>query len=78
MNDLRTLRLPVLLSPAEITVIDNFRSTHRLPSCAAAVRELLKRGLTATISPAAIAVKSSSYSAMMRRLPLLAILLWSV
>jgi hypothetical protein len=34
-----------MLSPNELTVVDNFRFKARMPSRAAAVRELLKRGL---------------------------------
>jgi hypothetical protein len=36
-----------MLSPSELTVVDNFRFKARMPSRAAAVRELLKRGLAA-------------------------------
>ena len=36
-----------MLNAAELTVLDDFRFKARMPSRAAAVRELLKRGLTA-------------------------------
>jgi len=36
-----------MLSPEELIVLDNFRFKERMPSRAAAVRELLKRGLAA-------------------------------
>ena len=36
-----------MLSPEELTVLDDFRFKVRMPSRAAAVRELLKRGLAA-------------------------------
>ncbi len=43
----RDERLQIMLSPHELTAIDDFRYLYRLPSRAAAVRELLKRGLAA-------------------------------
>ena len=47
MNDEQTRgeRLQIMLSPDELTVLDDFRFKQRMPSRAAAVRELLKRGL---------------------------------
>jgi hypothetical protein len=42
---LRTERLQFVLPPDEIAAIDAFRFQARIPSRAAAVRELLKRGL---------------------------------
>jgi hypothetical protein len=41
----RDERLQIMLSPEELTALDDFRYQYRLPSRAAAVRELLKRGL---------------------------------
>jgi len=43
----RDERLVIILSPKEVTALDNFRFEARMPSRAAAVRELLKRGLAA-------------------------------
>ena len=40
-------RLQIMLSPEELKVLDDFRFKGRMPSRAAAVRELLKRGLAA-------------------------------
>ena len=40
-------RLQIMLSPEELNVLDDFRFKVRMPSRAAAVRELLKRGLAA-------------------------------
>ena len=40
-------RLQIMLSGEELQVLDDFRFKIRMPSRAAAVRELLKRGLTA-------------------------------
>jgi hypothetical protein len=60
MSDIRDERLQVMLSPDELTAVDDFRFKHRMPTRAAAVRELLKLGLTvhATTGNGA---KSSSY-----------------
>jgi hypothetical protein len=41
----REERLQIMLSPEELKAVDNFRFTHRMPSRAAAVRELLRYGL---------------------------------
>jgi hypothetical protein len=41
----RPERLQVMLNPAELKMIDNWRFLKRMPSRASAVRELLKRGL---------------------------------
>ena len=40
-------RLQIMLTPEELEAVDNWRFSRRMPSRAAAVRELLKRGLTA-------------------------------
>jgi hypothetical protein len=42
----REERLQIMLSPEELKAVDNFRFVHRMPSRAAAVRELLRFGLT--------------------------------
>jgi hypothetical protein len=48
MNDLtRGERLQIMLTREELEALDNWRFTARMPSRAAAIRELLKRGLTA-------------------------------
>jgi hypothetical protein len=36
-----------MLTPEELVLIDDFRFKHRMPSRAAAVREILSRGLSA-------------------------------
>ncbi len=41
----REERLQIMLSPDELKALDNFRFEHRMPSRAAAVRELLRQGL---------------------------------
>jgi hypothetical protein len=40
-------RLQIMLMPEELRVIDTWRFSNRMPSRAAAIRELLKRGLAA-------------------------------
>ena len=48
MSDLtRGERLQIMLTKEEIEALDNWRFKRRMPSRAAAVRELLKRGLSA-------------------------------
>jgi metal-responsive CopG/Arc/MetJ family transcriptional regulator len=45
-NDLqRGERLQIMLDETELKALDDFRYTNRMPSRAAAVRELLRRGL---------------------------------
>ena len=46
MTDARGERLQIMLSPEELTLLDDFRFQHRMPTRAAAVRELLRLGLT--------------------------------
>ncbi len=48
MNDFpRGERLQIMLTGAELTALDSWRFQRRMPSRAAAVRELLRRGLSA-------------------------------
>ena len=48
MNDLtRPERLQIMLTQEELAALDDWRFARRMPSRAAAVRELLKRGLEA-------------------------------
>ncbi len=53
-------RLQIMLSSEELEAVDNFRFEHRMPSRAAAVRELLRVGLAgvgATIPNAGVSSK---------------------
>jgi len=68
MNDLRDERLQVMLSPEELTALDDFRFKHRMPTRAAAVRELLKLGLTVATTDANAGLKSSNYGVFSRGL----------
>lgn len=65
MNDLRGERLQIMLSPEELSVIDDFRFQHRMPTRAAAVRELLRLGL-ASHATDANGMKSSNYGVFRR------------
>jgi hypothetical protein len=48
MNDtIRGERLQIMLTAQELDAVDTWRFSRRMPSRAAAVRELLKRGLAA-------------------------------
>jgi hypothetical protein len=40
-------RLQIVLTPEELDTLDDWRFAHRMPSRAAAIRELIKRGLAA-------------------------------
>jgi hypothetical protein len=66
MNELRGERLQVMLSPEELAAVDDFRFKHRMPTRAAAVRELLKLGLAAIGVTAGAGVKSSDYGVFNR------------
>ncbi|MBV9954335.1 MAG: hypothetical protein JOZ70_03700 [Pseudolabrys sp.] len=62
MNEDRGERLQIMLSEEELVLLDDFRFKTRMPSRAAAVRELLKRGLAAEgFSQAAFGAKSQDY-----------------
>ena len=65
-NELRGERLQVMLSPEELAAVDDFRFKHRMPTRAAAVRELLKLGLAAIGLDAGAGVKSSDFGVFNR------------
>lgn len=46
-DNARGERLQIMLTKEELEVLDTWRFARRMPSRAAAIRELLKRGLTA-------------------------------
>jgi len=55
-------RLQIMLSGEELTILDDFRFKMRMPSRAAAIRELLERGLAAEgFKAAAFGAKSEEY-----------------
>ena len=58
----RAERLQIMLDDVELKAVDDFRFKKRMPSRAAAVRELLKRGLAAEgFLTAAVGAKSSDF-----------------
>ncbi len=58
-------RLQIMLTEEELNAVDDFRFKHRMPSRAAAVREILKRGLLAEgFSLASPGTKSSDFGVM--------------
>jgi hypothetical protein len=65
-SDLRGERLQIMLSPEELATIDDFRFRHRMPTRAAAVRELLKLGLAAMATDGAAGMKSSDFGVFSR------------
>jgi hypothetical protein len=64
-KELRGERLQIMLSPEELAVLDDFRFTNRMPTRAAAIRELLKLGL-ASQGETADGRKSSDYGVLGR------------
>lgn len=66
MNGLnRGERLQIMLADEELAVLDDWRFAKRMPSRAAAVRELLKRGLAAEgFDVAGHGAKSKDYGVM--------------
>jgi len=59
-NLAREERLQIMLAPDELRALDDFRFEHRMPSRAAAVRELFRLGLAALGTRSAPAGKRSS------------------
>jgi hypothetical protein len=47
VDEKRVERLQIMLAPEELKALDDWRFSRRMPSRAASVRELLKRGLAA-------------------------------
>ncbi|MGC1579746.1 MAG: hypothetical protein WA813_27120 [Beijerinckiaceae bacterium] len=66
MTDLRGERLQIMLSPEELALVDDFRFEHRMPTRAAAVRELLRLGLTVKTAAEGNGQKSSNYGVFRR------------
>ncbi len=61
----REERLQIMLSPEELVAVDNFRFEHRMPSRAAAVRELLRLGIAnAKVATNNAGIKSRDYSVL--------------
>jgi hypothetical protein len=66
MNEMRGERLQVMLSPEELALVDDFRFKHRMPTRAAAVRELLRHGLGVGGDDGVSGIKSSNYGVFNR------------
>ena len=68
MADLeRPERLQIMLSAEELVALENWRFDKRMPSRAAAVRELLRRGLAADgFMTAANGTKSQDFGVVVR------------
>jgi hypothetical protein len=66
---LRDERLQIMLDADELRAVDTFRFEHRMPSRAAAVRELFRLGLSVagTVAPATEGAKSSAYGVLSQR-----------
>ena len=61
----RVERLQIMLSPEEMAAVDDFRFKQRMPSRAAAVRELFRLGLASTgVDVAASRRKSADYGVL--------------
>jgi hypothetical protein len=64
----REQRLQIMLTEEELVVIDDWRFARRMPTRAAAVRELLKRGLVAEgFTVASSSDKSQSFGVVGRK-----------
>ena len=62
---MRGERLQIMLSPEELAAVDDFRFKQRMPSRAAAVRELFRLGLAAVgIKPAEPGMKSGEFGVL--------------
>jgi hypothetical protein len=61
----RDERLQIMLTPEELLALDNFRFKQRMPSRAAAVRDLLRLGLASVgIEPATPGIKSGKFGVL--------------
>ena len=57
-------RLQIMLSPEELAAVDDFRFQQRMPSRAAAVRELFRLGLASVGIKANAGTKSSDFGVL--------------
>ena len=60
-------RLQIMLSPEELEALDNFRFRHRMPSRAAAIREVLRRGLGSAEKLSSVGSHSSDFGVLRQR-----------
>ena len=67
---MREQRLQIMLTEEELAAIDDWRFARRMPTRAAAVRELLKRGLAAEgFASAGAGEKSQDFGVVVARGP---------
>jgi hypothetical protein len=65
---LRAERIQMMLSAEELAAVDDFRFKHRLPSRAAALREVLRRGLGASGQKiSTVGAQSSDFGVLLQR-----------
>jgi len=61
-------RMQIMLTPAEVAALDDWRFAKRMPSRASAIRELLKRGLAADgFESALLGEKSKDFGVVEQR-----------
>ena len=60
----RDERLQIMLTQAELRIVDTWRFAKRMPSRAAAIRELLKRGMAADLAEVDDGQKSKDLSVL--------------
>ena len=65
----RAERLQIMLAPEELEAIEDFRFSHRMPSRAAAVREVMRRGLLATDVEHSLEDRSSTEFGVLAKAP---------
>jgi hypothetical protein len=63
----REERVQMMLSSAELAAIDDFRFKHRMPSRAAALREVLRRGLSVSGVVESNGVQSADFGVLKQR-----------
>ena len=60
-------RIQMMLSEVELAAIDNFRFEQRMPSRAAALREILRRGLSVAERVRTEGVQSADFGVLKQR-----------
>ena len=67
-NRERGERLQIMLLEEELSALDDFRFSHRMPSRAAAIREVLRRGLGVKEEKSATAgTRSSDFGVLLKK-----------
>lgn len=68
-NREREERVQMMMAPEELAAIENFRFKHRIPTRAAALREILRRGLEAPGKVVIDGAKSRDFGVLRRHAP---------